>query len=648
MSSSKRSAAARRSAAVVLVTAVLVATGALPISAATGHISGTLTFREKIGLSGTALAVVSIVDLVAGANAGVIVGQQRINGIGEVPVPFSVPFDIARIDPRHAYGLLATLVDGPASWQNPQAIAVLTGGPTTAIDAVLALAGEPTATIVGTITTTGVATLGSDAVAVAELIKKETGTVVNRQLLVAPGPAPIAFSIGFDPSVVDPRATYLVKGALVDGGRVWENRAGVVAITAGVALPDVAVPLTAAAGSLPGALAVPSAASPSTSAPGVAPSGSTAPTSSGPPPSGSTPSPPSPPPSLSPSQTATSTPEPPPTLSPTPTASAGPTPTPSATTRTSPTASSTGAGSPTRPMTGLLTGSLAYPEPHQLSADAVAVVVLVRGSAGPSQNPIVATQIVRAPDATPVAFRLVYDAALIDPGAVYSIQAGIVDGANAWATGKGAAVIPDVGSAAPLSLVLAYRPDLVKGEVTGSLSGAALRPTDAAYAVAVLIDPGTGQSLGMDLLPMVGALPVPFSLPFPLAAIDPARDYLVGARIVDAERTWQNEAGVPVITRGNPIADVQVVVAAAVAPGPSLGPGPPAGGPGGDLGPGIVLLVLALIVGAAGVFLYDRSRSDGGGPPPPADSEPGAEPTTGGDNPAAAGDGSASAPDPAA
>jgi uncharacterized lipoprotein YbaY len=261
-----------------------------------------------------------------------------------------------------------------------------------------------------------------------------------------------------------------------------------------------------------------------------------------------------------------------------------------------------------------------------------------------------------------VAFRLAYDAALIDPDVAYSIQAAIVDGADAWSTGKGPAVAPSGESAAPISLVLAYRPDLVKGEVTGSLTGAAISPTGAAYAVAVLIDPATGQSLGMDLLPTVGAVPVPFSLPFSLAAIDPARDYLVGARIVDTERTWQNQAGVPVITRGNLIADVQVVVVTeAVAPGPSLspgpgsgpgsgpvsGPGPAAGGTSGDVGPGIVVLVLALIVGAAGVVLYDRSRAAGAGPSPPADPGPGPEPTTGGDDPTGSGqDPTASGGDP--
>ncbi|MEO8230286.1 MAG: YbaY family lipoprotein [Chloroflexota bacterium] len=612
---SQRNAAARRSAAAVLVAILLLATGAQPLAGATGHISGTLTFREKIALSGNAVAVVSLVDIVGGAAAGVTVGQQRIDGLGEVPLPFSVPFDIRRIDPKHPYALFAALIDGPRSWQNPQGIAVLTGGPTSGVDAILPLSPEPAATIVGTITATGLTTLSSKVVAVASLIKKETGTVVNRQVSVVPGPAPIAFSIGFDPTVIDPWATYLVKAAVVDGGRIWENRTGVVAIIRGRAQPRVAVPLPSAPASLSVALPAPGTTAPSTapsgapsgaapSGSGAAPSGSTGPTSSVPLPSGSA-TVPSPPPSLVPSPATT------------------PTPTPTATSTSRPSSSEgpTGAAS-IPPGTGLITGTLGYPEPHPLSADAVAAVVLVQGSAEPDQNPIVASQIVRAPDSRPVAFRLVYDATLIDPNATYSVQAEIVDGAHAWATGRGTVVIPKTGSAARIELVLSYRPDLVKGEVTGSLTGADITPTEAAYAVAVLTDPPTGQSLGMDLLPTVGSIPVPFSIPFALSGIDPATDYLVGAQIVDPDWTWQNQAGVPVISRGNPISDVQVVVALAAAaapsptPSPSLGQAPPA--PSGDIGSGIVVLVLALITGAAGIVLYDRSRLDPGRPLQPA------------------------------
>ena len=278
--------------------------------------------------------------------------------------------------------------------------------------------------------------------------------------------------------------------------------------------------------------------------------------------------------------------------------------------------------------------------------------MLVRGSAGPSQNPIVATQIVRAPGSAPVAFRLAYDAGSIDPNATYSLQAEIVDGENAWATGAGVTVIPNGRSTAPVPLVLAYRPDLVKGEVTGSLTGASLTPTEAAFTVAVLVAPATGQSLGMDMLPKVDAVPVPFSIPFPLAAIDPATDYLVGAQIVDAARTWQNEAGVPVITRGNPIADVQVVVAEAGAPRPSPTSNPAAspvvGGPGGTIGPGILLVVAALIVGGAGILLYDRSRFSGPGRPLPADPSPQPDLTTvSEDSPLGRGESAPSGSDPA-
>ena len=234
MSSRSRSAG-RRAASIALAVALLSVAIAIPASAATEFVSGTLTFTQDIALSGKAVAVITIVDQAAAPDAGAVIGQQRIDGVAAVPLPFSVPYDPGRVDAKHAYGLFATIVDGSKTWQNPQGIAVLTGGPTSGVDALLTAVPAPAATITGTITTSARTTLSSSAVAIAALIKQETGTLVNRQVQPISGQGPISFSIGFDPSVIDPGATYVVKGGIVDGPTVWENRQGVAAITAGTA-----------------------------------------------------------------------------------------------------------------------------------------------------------------------------------------------------------------------------------------------------------------------------------------------------------------------------------------------------------------------------------------------------------------------------
>ena len=48
----------------------------------------------------------------------------------------------------------------------------------------------------------------------------------------------MAFSIGFDPTLIDP-ADYIIKGGIVDGATVWQNREGVSAIAGGKAIATV-------------------------------------------------------------------------------------------------------------------------------------------------------------------------------------------------------------------------------------------------------------------------------------------------------------------------------------------------------------------------------------------------------------------------
>ena len=160
----------------------------------------------------------------------------------------------------------------------------------------------PAETITGTITTSARTTLSSSAVAIAALIKQETGTLVNRQVQPISGDGPISFSIGFDPSVIDPSATYVVKGGIVDGPTVWENRQGVAAITAGTPATSLTLPVTQAPAPIPAP----------TPAPTAPPSGSAAP-------SGSQTAKPSTPPKPSTTPKPSATPKP---------ARAGPTPTP--------------------------------------------------------------------------------------------------------------------------------------------------------------------------------------------------------------------------------------------------------------------------------------------------------------------------------
>ena len=134
----------------------------------------------------------------------------------------------------------------------------------------------------------------------------------------------------------------------------------------------------------------------------------------------------------------------------------------------SPSAGQSTAASPT-PITGPVTGTLTYREPHTLSGDAFAVVALVRGSARATENSIVASEIDRGITTVPVSFSLDLGGATIDPSATYTIQATIVDGENAWVTAHGIPVLTK-GNPSNVAITLSYRPDLLKGAVTGQIT----------------------------------------------------------------------------------------------------------------------------------------------------------------------------------
>lgn len=218
----------------------------------------------------------------------------------------------------------------------------------------------------------------------------------------------------------------------------------------------------------------------------------------------------------------------------------------------------------------------------------------------------------------PVKFSIDLDGVTIDPATTYTIQATIIDGENAWATGRGVPVLTKGNPSSDVAITLDYRPDLIKGAVSGQITGTDVQVGADAYAMAVLLDPSTGDSLGIDVRSITAGLPVAFSVGFTVTDIVPTDTYVVTAEVGDGTSTWRNAGGVPVITNGNPKAGVQVpVTAVSVAspspastlspsPSPSPSPAPPPGiGTSGNL---LLWIILVALVGAAAAFLVARNR----------------------------------------
>lgn len=603
-----------RVALVGLIGTILASLVIAPVAAGTLRVTGTLVLPADVAGPGPkAVAVVTLIDATNTSDSGNVIGQQRIDGIGAVPVAFAVPFEGDTIDKGHAYALFATIVDGGDVWQNATGVPVITGGPSEGLKVSLTPQPAGDATITGHLVRPDQTTLGPEAVAIAALIKEETGTLVSRQVLPTVEGNPPAFTISFDTTLLDPAATYVVKAAIVDGATVWQSEGGVPAISGGATTGQVTVPLALTTAQLPVASSPPTAA-PTQSA---KPSATATPTEE-------------------PSETAT------PPASPTATPTASPTATPKPTATPTPTPTAVPSASAVPP-SGVLTGTLDYPESYELSADAVAGVALVEGKGKVTTSPIVSTQIISPAGQAPIAFRITYDPETIDPAGVYTIQAGIFDGDQAWVTSKGTPVITN-GVQSDIAVTLAYRPDVAKGDVTGSVTGVGITLAADASSMAVLIDVDTGLSLGVDLTRPT-RLPAPFSIPFAVSDIKADGTYVVQAELTSGSQTWANAAGVPVITGGNPLSGVQVVVAEVAQPTPSQSPTPaptpaasPPPAPDSGLDGGTLLLPLIVIGGliAVGGVLLARSKDDEP-PKPPASSQAHPDPAVADDTTASGG-----------
>src|SRR6188768_1541439 len=209
--STVRSPRLRRSVLLAAMVALMSSALAVPILAANASVTGSLSYPEGVTLTPQAVAIVTVVDQTAAPEAGVVIGQQRIDGPTAAPIDFSVLYDDTTIDPTHSYALFATLVDGSSTWENAVGEPVITGGPTDGIDLALTAIPSPAATVGGSIVPPPGTPVGTSAVAIAALIKVETGTLVARQVVPVADPGDLVFSIGFDPSLIDPAATYVVK-----------------------------------------------------------------------------------------------------------------------------------------------------------------------------------------------------------------------------------------------------------------------------------------------------------------------------------------------------------------------------------------------------------------------------------------------------
>ena len=278
------------------------------------------------------------------------------------------------------------------------------------------------------------------------------------------------------------------------------------------------------------------------------------------------------------------------------------------------------------PTVGAVTGTLTYGEPAKLSPSASAIVVLVEHSGDPITAQIVQSDLMSNPGDGPISYSLAYDPEVIDPEATYTVSAAIVDGSHVWLTANGTRVITYGNPTTDVDLDLVLQSDLLKGQVTGNITGSGITLAGDGFAATVLIDRASNENVGISVTPAPAGLPIPYSVPFDPGDIDDTAEYVVVAGIIEQDNRWANLDGVPVITNGNPFTDVDVPLTA-VEPAPAA----PA-----DTGisPILLVIILLLVAGAtAAAIWYIRSRSappPDGGTPADGSSPPEGTPPDGG------------------
>jgi uncharacterized lipoprotein YbaY len=102
-------------------------------------VTGKVTYVHRIAMPPDAVLVVQLMDVSRADARTEMLGEQRVGFEGrQVPIPFEIDFDPARIDQRHSYSVQARiLVDGEPRFISSTAHPVITRGNPTTVEVVV-------------------------------------------------------------------------------------------------------------------------------------------------------------------------------------------------------------------------------------------------------------------------------------------------------------------------------------------------------------------------------------------------------------------------------------------------------------------------------------------------------------------------------
>jgi putative lipoprotein len=109
-------------------------------------VSGTVAYRDRMAMPANALLTVRLQDVSLADVPAAVIAEQKIEFAGkQVPLPFELHYDRAKIDRSHTYSVSARItVDGQLKFLNTSAHRVITRGNPAQVNVMLQRVATPT------------------------------------------------------------------------------------------------------------------------------------------------------------------------------------------------------------------------------------------------------------------------------------------------------------------------------------------------------------------------------------------------------------------------------------------------------------------------------------------------------------------------
>ncbi len=232
------------------------------------------------------------------------------------------------------------------------------------------------------------------------------------------------------------------------------------------------------------------------------------------------------------------------------------------------------AGDDSGGMGNTVTGTVTYLQRIALPEDAVLTVEILDVSLADAAATVVGRSVLPSPGQVPIAYEVIYDPGIIQDTHTYSMHAKIVDGAGnlLFISDTITPVITDGNPTENVEvLVVPVAVDTLPAEnaVTGTvtyLQRIALPPTSQLTVTVqdVSVADAPAVKIGSVTFSDPGASPIPYEVAYDANLVDENRDYAISARIESAHGRllFISDTRIPVITKGNPVEDVEIPVVA--------------------------------------------------------------------------------------